>query len=124
MSYAGYSNGVVYLSNFLFLAMAVIFLGGRVVSVKKILETFFLILTYVKNMVAALVGGRGSTDTFLKRDHPCKVWSKLALWFQRRRLKCKLEAQVSLFRSFDINSPLMNQLVHSDLISTMSTDAE
>ena len=22
-------------------------------------------------------------------DHPCQVWSKLAQWFQRRRLKCE-----------------------------------
>ena len=35
----------------------------------------------------------GSSDTILKggppKDHPCQVWSKLAQWFQRRRLKCK-----------------------------------
>ena len=23
------------------------------------------------------------------KDHPCQVWSKLAQWFQRRRLKCE-----------------------------------
>ena len=35
----------------------------------------------------------GSSDTTFKRgppkDHPCQVWSKLAQWFQRRRLKCE-----------------------------------
>ena len=36
----------------------------------------------------------------------------------------QLEALESLYRSPDIISPLMNQLAHSDLISTMSTDAD
>ena len=44
-------------------------------------------------MAAILVGRLGmvgyNSDRGSPKDHPCQVWSKLAQWFQRRRLKCE-----------------------------------
>ena len=67
---------------------------GQAVSEKKKIKIFShrgSMLKLCRLMSAVLVGG--SPDTILKgdhlKDHPCRVWSKLAQWFQRRTLKCK-----------------------------------
>ena len=44
------------------------------------------------------------------KDHSCQVWSKLAQWFQRRRLKCE-----KLMTDDDDNRRFMVAIAHMTL---------